>query len=61
MHQHTANGATSLAWEGLMMSEEEEPEECPACDGMGELPGNPNTNQFPTCSVCNGTGIVLND
>jgi len=36
---------------------EEEPEECPACDGYGELPGNPNTNDFPTCSACNGTGL----
>jgi len=40
-----------------MMSEEEEPEECRSCDGYGELPGNPNTNEFPICWVCNGTGI----
>jgi DnaJ-class molecular chaperone len=38
-------------------TEEEEPEECRACDGYGELPGNPNTNDFPTCHACNGTGL----
>lgn len=44
-----------------MNTEEEEPEECQSCDGFGELPGNPNTNYFPTCTACNGTGIVLDD
>jgi hypothetical protein len=28
--------------------------------GCNEV-GYPNTNDFPTCSACNGTGIVLDD
>ena len=37
--------------------EDAEPEECPHCDGYGELPGNPNTKHFPPCPMCNGTGL----
>ena len=38
---------------------ENEPEDCPHCDGVGDLPGNPNTNSFPTCPHCRGSGKEL--
>ena len=31
-------------------------EECSSCDGVGELPGDPADNKFPTCPVCEGSG-----
>jgi len=52
------NGNNSLMNNSTTETEEEEPEECPVCDGYGELPGNPNTNDFPTCHACNGTGLI---
>ena len=33
------------------------PKDCPYCDGVGELPGDPYSKYFPPCSMCNGTGI----
>lgn len=44
-----------LDWR-LDISGEEITEECDACDGVGELPGNPNGNHFPSCPTCKGTG-----
>ena len=40
----------------IVMQEESEPTTCENCDGIGELPGDPNSKIFPTCSRCNGTG-----
>ena len=37
-------------------SEEEPDDDCPYCDGVGDLPGNPNTKVFPACPHCRGTG-----
>tara|TARA_R110000796_G_scaffold196783_1_gene313178 strand:+ start:213 stop:575 length:363 start_codon:yes stop_codon:yes gene_type:complete len=31
-------------------------EDCPSCDGVGELPGRPADNKFPTCPACEGSG-----
>jgi hypothetical protein len=36
--------------------EQPEPEDCPNCGGIGELPGDPYTKQFPQCVECDGTG-----
>lgn len=36
-------------------------EECGSCDGIGQLQGDPRTGYFPICSVCNGSGLKIND
>ena len=41
--------------------DEEEELECSSCGGYGEFAGDPNTNYFPTCSRCRGTGIEPQD
>ncbi len=38
-------------------SSDDEPTECEACDGIGEFQGDPNTNQFPKCARCDGSGV----
>lgn len=38
------------------MEAEDAPKDCPACRGVGELPGDPNTKQFPICHLCGGSG-----
>lgn len=38
------------------IEEDLEPEDCPKCGGVGELPGDPYTKRFPKCGECDGTG-----
>lgn len=38
-----------------------EPTDCPTCNGIGELPGNPNTKRFPKCGDCGGSGVEGGD
>ena len=33
-----------------------ENDDCFTCDGVGELPGDPRSNHFPTCPDCKGSG-----
>jgi DnaJ-class molecular chaperone len=42
--------------EDRWLSAASEVEECSSCDGVGELRGDPSSNDFPACPACNGSG-----